>query len=257
MEAPIEISYAGVVVGRAQEVRSTDRDAEAFFLSLREPMPVGTVVGLRSGGQETPARVVRTVEAADAAGSGMQVRLIGDAEVAAPEWIPPPAKAKSVAPTPSAESVSETVEAGHTKNAETSTPGSIAEAAPAAPTETAAEDATAAESGIAIATGAPTSAVDPPPAAVVENPSNEATAIPEAVPVTVGSSMTGALENATETLPYGQPVNDSARAEAAAESSGVATESGTAASEPSAAEELPPARPVAGPSGRRRTKRRK
>jgi hypothetical protein len=247
MEAPIEISYAGVVVGRAQEVRSTEGDSAAFFLAVREPMPVGTVLGLRSGGRETPARVVRAIETADADGSGMQMRLIDADEVAAPEWIPPPAKAKPVPSTPVIASSSETVHAA---------PDPIPETAPAAPGEAAAAPAAA------IAEAEPVSAsADPAPAVVAENSSQETAAIPEAVPVLVGSSMTGALENATETLPYGQPASPtdgstSNRLETGTESSNVETESGASAGA-ATAEELPPARPVASPSGRRKTKRRK
>jgi hypothetical protein len=260
MEAPVEICYAGVVVGRAQEVRSSEGETSAFFLSLREPMPVGTVVSLRSGGQETPARVVRAVEAADAAGSGMQVRLIGDAEVAAPEWIPPPAKAKAVTPAPASEPSS--VEPGPENTQESSAEGS-APSAPepiSKPAVTSAAEPTAVEPVVA-ATEPTAAPVDPTPVAAVEPTASETAAVPESVPVAVGSSMTGALENATETQPYGQPTSTSAGApadqgEAAADSSSAETSADVPA-EPATAEELPPARPVAGPSGRRRTKRRK
>jgi hypothetical protein len=256
MESPIEISYAGVVVGRVQEVRSTEDNGAAFFLSVREPLPVGTVVGLRSGGQETPARVVRVVEAIDAAGSGMQMRLIGDAEIAAPEWIPPPAKTKPVPPSPVIASRPEAVQESIVQGAESAGAGVTAEAetAPATPAETkvAAEPTAAIAEVEVVATNA-----DPAPIGAVENAASETNAIPESVPVAVGSSMTGALENATDTRPYGQPTSTSDQIEAGTQSSGAATESGPSDGATTSTEELPPARPVAGPSGRRRTKRRK
>jgi hypothetical protein len=103
MEAPLEIRYASVVIGRAQEVRNAEGDIPAFFLAVRDPMPVGTVLHLRTGDHETPARVVRAVESADPSLCGMQVRIIGEAEEVAPEFIPQPAvlaeKVKPVSPT--------------------------------------------------------------------------------------------------------------------------------------------------------------
>ena len=91
MEAPLEIRYAGVVIGRAQEVRGAEGDAPSFFVPVRDPMPVGTVLHLRAGDHETPVRVVRAVETTDAAACGMQVRSIGEAEKVALAFIPPPA----------------------------------------------------------------------------------------------------------------------------------------------------------------------
>lgn len=76
MEAPVEIRYAGVVLGRAQEVRQVEGQAATFFIVGRDPMPVGTVVYVHSGEKRTPARVVRAVESTDATVSGMQVRLL-------------------------------------------------------------------------------------------------------------------------------------------------------------------------------------
>ena len=64
MEAPLEIRYAGVVIGRAQEVPNAEGDALSFFIPVRDPMPVGTVLRVRSGEQETPVRVVRAIESA-------------------------------------------------------------------------------------------------------------------------------------------------------------------------------------------------
>jgi hypothetical protein len=286
MQAPIEIRYAGVVVGRVQEVSTSDGDASSYFLPLREPMPVGSVVRLRSGDQETPARVVRAVEAAEAAGSGMHVRLIGDAEVVAPEWIPPPAAIAPVKPKPPApEPIVDTGKARSREIAPSVSPqepktngDAAAEAGQAAVqadlaqtsaarADTAQADARDIDKPVAAASETPASDAKLPatraeaeasslPATNAENTSKEIAAIPEEVPVAVGSSMTGALENATETAPYGTAVrshDNAAAARAIPEDSGSAPASG----EQLSFEEPPPARPVASPSGRRRTKRRK
>jgi hypothetical protein len=247
MEAPVEIRYAGVVIGRAQEVRSADGEA-SFFLPGKDPMPVGTVVRLRSREGETPARVVRAVESADVAVCGMQVRLIDEAEEVAQDWIPAPAplsvRSKPEPSTP----VVEVDLAGMQAEVDRTTPAS------------------------------------------------GSAAIPQAVPVAVGSSLTGALENAAETAPAaGAPEEEGidviidtppvvlvdaaaaapkeppveAAAEAGGEASNEASEetsddgsdengepAATAETEP-ATENMPPARPIAGPSGRRKTKRRR
>lgn len=156
MQAPLDIRYAGVNIGRAQEVRSAEGEA-AFFLSGKEPMPVGTVLRLRSTKGETPARVVRAIESPDPAICGMEVRPIGDEEAVAADVIPPPAPAK---PKPS--------------------PAPPAAAPPETPTPTE-PDVAAIEA----------KADRPPPA-----PAPEGSAVPEAVPVAVGSSLTGALAKA-------------------------------------------------------------
>jgi len=93
METPLEIRYAGVVIGRAQEVLGVEGDGASFFLPVRDPMPVGTVLHLRAGERESAARVVHAVETADPATSGMRVRPIGECGELAPEFIPPRAAA--------------------------------------------------------------------------------------------------------------------------------------------------------------------
>jgi hypothetical protein len=279
MEAPLEIRYAGVVIGRAQEVRSADGDDLSFFIPVRDPMPVGTVLRLRSGDQETPVRVVRAVEAADAAVCGMQVKNIGEAEEVALEFIPPPAtaaeKVKATAPTPAVDAARMRSESAQAEVAPLETsPAPSAVAAPApAPTGKAAEE--------------PLGAFAPGPAgeaaAVAE--AVPAAAVAEAVPVAVASSMTGALRNATESVSPSMPTSESPttadvqasepaspkpdsasarnatlaygsvavpKAEAQAED-----RSAAAASNPPTGEDLPPARPISGPNGRRKTKRRK
>jgi hypothetical protein len=290
MEAPVEIRYAGVVIGRAQEVRGADGDSPSFFLVVREPMPVGSVLHLRAGDRETPARVVRTVESPDATACGMQVRLIGEGDQVATEWIPPPAvvaeKARSVEePAKTAMPVIEVGPAGpaypgtptsaepptqSTAEPQEAPPAAAAEAAPTVSSETpvataesSVQEAEASDPPAAAAEGvtpvaapdadkpAAEPAVTPELAAEPSAPaaSGETAAIPEAVPVAVGSSMTGALENAAEGLPAS---SEASQAEGAASS-----ESGAFAEAQPSSEELPPARPIAGPSGRRKTKRRR
>lgn len=259
MQAPVEVRYAGIVVGRAQEVRSDD-DPSTFFLPGKDPMPVGTVVQLRSGDTETPARVLHAIESSDPTVAGMKVRLIGEAEAVAPDWIPAPALApnkttpKASTPTPTVE-----VDLGLMQTEMPEAPAVLDAATLVAPRE----------------------AVPEP--------------IPEAVPVAVASSLTGALEQATESAAPPKaaaeptPVSateakagdkdskddkdtqetatipsETAPAEAAAPVATATTASGersAASGEENAAapttEEMPVARPISGPSGRRKTKRRR
>jgi len=99
-----------------------------------------------------------------------------------------------------------------------------------------------------------------------------AVAILDAVPVAVASSMTGALRNATESVPISEPAPEApivqsrepaspqvtvASAANATQEYGAVTAPEGESSGQTSGEELPPARPIAGPSGRRKTKRRK
>jgi hypothetical protein len=274
MESPVEIRYAGVVIGRAQEVRSAEGDSPSFFLVVREPMPVGSVVHLRTGDRETPARVVRALESSDPATCGMQVRLIGEAEEVATEWIPTPAvPAEKVRPV--VEPLQTAMPVIEVKIPIPPLAGALhgAEAAPQGPgpSETAPPAEPAAEAAEAVPAAEAAPAAEPAAAAVAEPPSaataasEEAAAIPEAVPVAVGSSMTGALEKAAEGEPA--PV-EASPSEASKESSASADDSAEGeeeratgsvgvAGEPATSEDLPPARPISGPSGRRKTKRRR
>jgi hypothetical protein len=265
MESPVEIRYAGVVIGRAQEVRSADADSKSFFLAVREPMPVGSVLHLRTGDRETPARVVHAVESSDPAACGMQVCLIGEGDQVATEWIPPPAATAEKA-RPAEEPVKTAmavIEVGPPGPAPSS--GLITVEPPRPPAAAPEASAPAAPAALAISSDAPAvsveqaapvsarktgkPAVEPAVATAAEPPpvaaASSGDAIPEAVPVAVGSSMTGALENAAA----------GASVEASVEASAAATD--TAAGEQPTSDELPPARPIAGPSGRRKTKRRR
>jgi hypothetical protein len=295
MEAPLEIRYAGVVIGRAQEVRSAEGDVPSFFIPVRDPMPVGTVLRMRSGDHETPVRVVRAVETTDATACGMRVRTIGEAEEVAPEFIPPPAvvaeKIKPETPTPVVEvdlaSMAEATAPEVAVPADTpasatipavdpvATPAiEIVEATPAAENTTPAVEAPAI--GPAVEAAVTTPAVETAVAAPAETVSGSSgAAVPEAVPAAIGSSMTGALQSATESAAVGEPApvasaepsakatspspdlveisrpENGAVADAAPEAGRLTAEYGGQATE------LPPARPIAGPSGRRKTKRRK
>jgi hypothetical protein len=77
VQAPVEIRYAGVLVGRAQTIRRADDGSGRIFLATPDPLPVGTVIELVSEDSTIPGRVVKVTESADAAASGMDVRLIG------------------------------------------------------------------------------------------------------------------------------------------------------------------------------------
>lgn len=77
METPVEISYAGVVVGRADQVRSLDGEAQGFFLSVIDPMPVGTVLSLSGN---VNARVEKVVDSSDAGHAGMYIRVLAAGE---------------------------------------------------------------------------------------------------------------------------------------------------------------------------------
>jgi hypothetical protein len=199
----------------------------------------------------------------------MQVRTLGQADEVARDFIPPPAtaadKPKPGTPTP-------VVEVDLARMNEESAPAEAPAAAQAPALLTIAAPVPAPE-----AKASETAPMEPVSTAV------EAAAVPDAVPVAVGSSMTGALRNATESV----QINEPAMAAAAAPSNhagepgspqatvsstasytqeyGSVVESASVATQGSAAvvgaqpsgEELPPARPIAGPSGRRKTRRRK
>jgi hypothetical protein len=255
MEAPVEIRYAGVVIGRAQEVRGGEAE-DSFFLPGKEPMPVGTVVRLRSGESEIPARVLRAVESTDPLVAGMQVRLIGESEEVSPDWIPTPvptpAKPKPGTPTPVVEVDVKRMLADTEQSSPVPAPdgaavpeavpvavgssltGALEKAAESPPASAAAED------------NAIDVVIDTPPVVLVQT----AAAAPEQPPAEAAAS-------APE--PEAPPVEAAARA--ATEEHGQASrddgDSTAAAETGPTSEDLPPARPIAGPSGRRKTKRRR
>jgi hypothetical protein len=260
MEAPVEIRYAGVVIGRAQDAPTADGDS-SFFLAVREPMPVGSVLHLRSGDRETPARVVRTVESADPAACGMRVRLIGEAEEVATEWIPPPAPATEKGPPAEAQPKTAMrvieVQAGfaladadggsHAAPVETKLAPAQTELRfePEAQTETAA--AAAAPEG-----GAAASTVEEENPAPAPAPAGKPAPV-EAVPQEIApAARTSTAAYGTLREPGGAPDDAESSASTVPEETPAA-----GGEEQSSTENLPPARPIAGPSGRRKTKRRR
>jgi hypothetical protein len=280
MESPVEIRYAGVVIGRAQEIRGSDGDS-SFFLVVRDPMPVGSVVHLRTGDRETPARVIHTVESADAAAAGIQVRLIGEAEEVATEWIPPPAPVEKARPAEEPPKTAMPV-------IEVAIPVAPAKVAVGVDTRLRSEGKAEAQQTDFAFDAAPASEAAPvpeaaPEAAPAEAAPAEAAPAPEAAAVSASEPVAAVVvEEApvVTTAPYGQTATAAAAPPSTEASDGVvqapiehklvdANESAAPAeavpapAAPAASEDvspvgdLPPARPIAGPSGRRKTKRRR
>jgi len=79
VQAPADIKYAGVVVSRAEQI--SEHAGTGWFLSVKDPLPVGTTIEIVQDGGAVLARVEGVVEATE--GSGMRVRLLGDAKSAA------------------------------------------------------------------------------------------------------------------------------------------------------------------------------
>jgi hypothetical protein len=229
MEAPVEICYLGVVIGRTQEQPLAADGGTSFFLAVREPMPVGSVVRLRSTAGETLARVVHAVEASDPALSGMQVRLIDptdNQEEAAREWIPPP---------PAPEEARPAREPAKTAMAV------IEVTPPVAPSPPPAEPALLAPS--------------PPPA-------EPALIAPSSPPVAATDDSTAHAPNegAEAGDVDGTAPNEPYAVDHEAQADGPSSDEATGDARPSpspAAEELPPARPISTGGGRRKAKRRK
>ena len=266
MQAPLEICYAGVVIARSEEVR--EGEAGELFVVMKDPLPVGTLLGLRSADELVSVRVLHVVESADGAGSGMQVRPARSDEASAAMWIPPPPPAKP-ASTPATQAPAAVASPASDEPAQAAAVESASEDSSAAPTEqSAGESATEAVEreapSVAKSVSPPESSVEQAAdgASVGEKPvvaeaapaepsapagSTDSAAGAEAVPVVVGSSLTGALEGAAAR----DPEAVSGTAEASDESPG----SGEVAAP--LAGDLPPARPVQGSGGRRRTKRRR
>jgi hypothetical protein len=275
MESPVEIRYAGVVIGRAQEIRGGEGDS-SFFLAVRDPMPVGSVVHLRTGDRETPARVIHTVESADAAAAGIQVRLIGEAEEVATEWIPAPAPAEKARPAEDPPKTAMPV-------IEVAIPVAPAKVAVGVDTRLRSEGKAEAQQTDFAFEAAPASEAAPVPEAAPEAAPAEAAPAAEAAAVSASEPVAAVVvEEApvVATAPYGQIAADAATPSSTEASDGVVqapiehklvdandsaapAEAVPAPAAPAASEDvspvgdLPPARPIAGPSGRRKTKRRR
>jgi hypothetical protein len=249
MQAPLEICYAGVVIARSEEVR--EGEGGEFFIVMKEPLPVGTLVGLRSADSLVSVRVLRVVESADGADTGMQVRPAGSDEGGAAMWIPPPPATKPVSTPPASATQSPAAPPASDQPAPS---GGLATRAVEAEAPARAEAVLEpAPSQAQAADGAPVGkeeqapVAEPVPVESAAPAGSTDRAAPEAVPVTVASSLTGALEEAAT----GEPEASAGTVEASNESPGsgdvVAPVEG----------DLPPARPVQGSGGRRRTKRRR
>jgi hypothetical protein len=91
----VEVRYAGVVVGRGALKELPD----AAFVSVSEPLPVGTLVSLKIGDAVREARVDEVLESADPTVAGMRVRWGGARTAAAPSA---PAAAPASGPTATA-----------------------------------------------------------------------------------------------------------------------------------------------------------
>jgi hypothetical protein len=242
MEAPVEIRYSGVILGRVNEMPNAG-EAEPFFLPMREPLPVGTVLRLRLDDRETPVRVVRTVESSDPEAAGMQVRAIGESELVAFEFIPAPVL---MLDTPRSEPVTPVVEI----EAQRSAPAGIATAAGP---ETAVAETAVAQPATDAQAAAPSMA-EPESAAVASEPAGSVEASAGNPEVAV-EAMTSAATD-TEAVPALANGTDSVATDSAAVSSETAGDS-SASGDVGSTEDLPPARPISGSSGRRKTKRRK
>jgi hypothetical protein len=96
VEDPIEVRYAGVIVGRTTAVRGLD--ARGAFIGIPEPLPVGTIVTLKLPDGQKEAHVEEVVESADANAVGMRVGF--DLGARAPAPAPAP---KVEAPAPKVE----------------------------------------------------------------------------------------------------------------------------------------------------------
>ncbi len=79
MQAPADIKYAGVVVAQAAQI--SEHAGAGWFLSVKDPLPVGTTIEIVQDGGAVLARVEGVVEATE--GSGMRVQLLGDVKNAA------------------------------------------------------------------------------------------------------------------------------------------------------------------------------
>ncbi len=221
MQAPVEIHYAGVVVGRAEEMREVE--GGDVFIVTKEPLPVGTLVGVSTPEAQFNGRVAHVVETVDGVDNGMRVRRLGDGDPGANLWVPPPPAKPAPVPVRAASVEQDKAP----EKVEPLPPPEIPEVQ-AAPAE-------------------PMPAPEPPP--VETAPAASAPEVAAPTPEKV------APESQTA-----EPVKEPPPAQVAEDSAVAAAE--TAAPERKAEQmplidDLPPARPTQGGNARRRTKRRK
>ena len=93
----IEVRYAGTVVAKSAGIR--DRDDAGLFLSVNEPMPVGTILTLTVDEAVKHGRVEQVVESTEAMQAGMRIRFV-DGPVARPAPRTAAAPAVPAAPSP-------------------------------------------------------------------------------------------------------------------------------------------------------------
>ncbi len=256
MQAPVEIRYAGVVVAIAQDMR--ELEGGGLFLPIRDPLPVGSLVSLRSGDQDLAVRVCHVTESADLNVSGIQVRparpdedqmwVPSEVPKARPLRVEPvaaPVVARAPEPEPPAP---ESVVAQ-----ETSAPPAAREAAPV-PSEASPEPSP--EFSPHSPESSPHSPESPPQGtaeSVVAAGGNPAAQAEPAAPVATEAALepvalapvAGSAGRETESI--AEPAAEAVAAQESAADDGASAGS----------DELPPARPTQGGGSRRRTKRRR
>lgn len=235
MQAPVEIHYAGVVVARAEEMREVE--GGDLFIVIKEPLPVGTLVGVSTPEAQFNVRVAHVVETVDGADNGMRVRRLGDGDPGANLWVPPP----PAKPAPAPERVATPAE-------EVKAPAEAEVlAAPAPEAQAPQPEPTPAE--------AQTATPEPTPAKVQAAPPASAPVEAQAVPTEPAPATPEPQASAAVPEPGPAPETEVSEGSAAA-SAETATPERKAEQMP-LIDDLPPARPTQGGNARRRTKRRK
>jgi len=276
MQAPVDICYAGVVVARAEEVR--EAEGGDLFVVMKEPLPVGTLVGVSAPDAQFAVRVAHVVETADGADNGMRVHRLAADDPGAAMWIPPPPPKPAPAP-PAAEPAPAAAAPPASQDAppEQAAPAQAvaAEAAPPSPAPGPSEEpaqsseppVVVVEREAAVGPVAQPVSTGEPAAQTVAAPSATDAPVPhhEQKPVVVEAVATepaAPVAPAESAVPEAVSPNGSGKPQQASESGSAATETSAEPSRPTQQVlpldgDLPPARPVQGASGRRRTKRRK
>ena len=95
-----EVRYAGVVVGRATQVK--DWTATGAFIGFAEPLPSGTRIELRGDNHVQAAQVAQVIESADPNVAGMHVSFVASAPAAGPSTSGAVAATTAAAPAPAA-----------------------------------------------------------------------------------------------------------------------------------------------------------
>ena len=108
METPIELRYAGVVIGKTTVSGPIDESGDkSVFVRVPDPLPVGTKVGIKVDDRTIDGRVIAVAESTDSSKCGMKIRIGGVAaavtSASGPVKAPaPPAPAAPAAGAPSA-----------------------------------------------------------------------------------------------------------------------------------------------------------